>query len=748
MKPFFLALFLSLLLCAPTAKATHIVGGGFQMKAIGNYQYIIQLTLYFDDVNGSAGALDQEVFFSIYRKSDNVRMQTLTSVPLDADVEVINYTGAACGTSGGAVRTKVLKYEQLTTLSPNTYNDEAGYYVMWERCCRNNVISNIQVPGEVGQTFLLEFPPVQKNGQPFENDSPVFKPVPNSLFCINQPSQIDFSATDFDGDSLVFDLVDPIISKDATTGNPTSDVGSPAPYPSVTWQPGYSTAKQITGNPGLTIDRKTGRLSLVPNTIGLFVFAVRCSEYRAGKKIGEVRREFQQVVISCPPNTAPTITIPNPTGGVLKPVDTLRIENLTQNRTCISVKAKDLQVGQTITLRAIPLNFTPLSPISGDTIKVIQVTGDTARLSFCLPACVGSSPFQPFHMRIVVADNGCAGSLTDTSELFIILKVPPTNPPQLIIEPGDTLFQIPAGDSLKVRVRTIVPFNQINSLKADVYNNRAQLLSLGSIGVSFPSGSGLGPIERLFRWKAPCTSPANMPYQVVISAATNFCNQPITLQKPFFFKTLPPVADARIQIKGFDSTARSLDLESPAGASTTYDVLGKSKPGTNVSLLSVPAADSLSKYGIRFQAASGLGTVQKPLTWAPDCETAKLASPFKVLLIARQVKCNQNADDTLRLAFKPEANLETSFEPINLLIRNGDQLNETFSLESLGLKLACDGKFDEFVLFDRWGKEAFRTSDPAFVWPPKGEDPGYGTWFYLVRIDGITRTSWLQVVGE
>ena len=80
---------------------------------------------------------------------------------------------------------------------------------------------------------------------------------------------------------------------------------SPAPYPDVSWLPGYGANNAIQGSPALSVDARTGQLSVTATQLGLFVFAVRVEEYRNGLKIGEVRRDFQLLVIDCPPQTTP-----------------------------------------------------------------------------------------------------------------------------------------------------------------------------------------------------------------------------------------------------------------------------------------------------------------------------------------------------------------------------------------------------------------------------------------------------------
>ena len=51
-----------------------------------------------------------------------------------------------------------------------------------------------------------------------------------------------------------------------------------------------------------------GFLTATPSQQGLYVFAVKCDEYRNGEKIGEVRRDFQMLVVDvCPRAEAPQI---------------------------------------------------------------------------------------------------------------------------------------------------------------------------------------------------------------------------------------------------------------------------------------------------------------------------------------------------------------------------------------------------------------------------------------------------------
>ncbi|WP_332367867.1 hypothetical protein [Spirosoma telluris] len=195
----------------------------------------------------------------------------------------------------------VLTYEADIQLSPGSYNDTQGYYMSYQTRNRNAGINNISNPDQTGFTFYLEFPAIQQNGQLFTNSSPRFGPINGEYVCIGDSFSFPFGGTDPDGDELRYSMITPLNQK----GTATNAV-SAGPYPDVNWLSGFGPNSAIPGNPPLSIDAQTGQLSVTATQLGLFVFAVKVEEYRNGIKIGEVRRDFQLLVIDCPPKRLPT----------------------------------------------------------------------------------------------------------------------------------------------------------------------------------------------------------------------------------------------------------------------------------------------------------------------------------------------------------------------------------------------------------------------------------------------------------
>lgn len=280
----------------PLTYADHIVGGELQMKPAGSAnQYEVTLIQFWDQnelilpTSDSPGNRDVSVDLYIYQKSNKRYKAT---VRLDyLSTELIPYQNRACANSR-SLNTSVGYYKGTVHLDPANYSDPGGYFIAWERCCRNGDIDNIVKPGDNGMVFYLEFPPLS-----VRNSSPEFVAPNGQYICINRDFSMPMGATDADGDELRYSLVTPMrgtTTPDETTGDSISKTS----YPLVTWSNGFSLWNVIPGPKPLGIDA-TGKLTVTANALGLYVFTVQCEEFRNGKRIGLVRRDFQLLVIDC-----------------------------------------------------------------------------------------------------------------------------------------------------------------------------------------------------------------------------------------------------------------------------------------------------------------------------------------------------------------------------------------------------------------------------------------------------------------
>ncbi|MEO8590857.1 MAG: PKD domain-containing protein, partial [Flavobacteriales bacterium] len=125
---------------------------------------------------------------------------------------------------------------------------------------------------------------------------PRFSEYPPIALCLGTDISVDHSATDPDGDQLVYSICPPLQGADALNPAP---LAPPPPYAAVAWAPGYSDILQMDSSPPLSIDPVTGELTLHPTLQGSFAVAVCVSEYRNGVFLGETRRDFKFNVVVC-----------------------------------------------------------------------------------------------------------------------------------------------------------------------------------------------------------------------------------------------------------------------------------------------------------------------------------------------------------------------------------------------------------------------------------------------------------------
>ncbi|MEO7992670.1 MAG: T9SS type A sorting domain-containing protein [Chryseolinea sp.] len=416
---------LSLLLLTTSANASHIVGGEFRMHYLTGYQYKIDLILYFDKINGNPASMDNVIDAKIFRNSDNAFVRNV-QLPLSITVN-LGQTQPECAID--VLLTSQLTYTTTLTLQPEIFNDPAGYYIVWERCCRNYTITNVYSndPGSsslaAGQTFFLQFPPVVKNGSPFVNSSPqLFVPLMDYA-CIGRTFYTDFASVDADGDSLAYSIATPLSTH---TFDALPQV-LPKPYPEITWRPPFSSQNMMGGNLDLKISN-SGLVTVKTALLGLFAFAVKCEEYRNGVKIGEVRREYQLLVRDCPANDAPSIAAKSVGNSYSELPLNVHFDNtIIDAERCIQVKVTDndaLTSPENISIKAIPIGFE--GDVSGILPSTTKATLSQENLFAEFSICFDRCPLTDnglFQIGIIAFDNACSVPLTDTIRINVLIDV-------------------------------------------------------------------------------------------------------------------------------------------------------------------------------------------------------------------------------------------------------------------------------------------------------------------------------------
>lgn len=288
------------LLCSTALQARHILGGSVTYEQTSPTNYTVRVQM-FRDCYGGGAPFDFQALISIYKIEDgayishedlSVELTSSEEINLVAENTVCAYPEGICVEKGD--------YYFDIELPENS----GIYSVIYQRCCRSNILSNILEPGTVGMTFTTE---INTN---IQNSSPSFnKDIPLVNFT-NVSFVHDGGSTDTDGDSLVYELSAPLIGGgllgtlefpgdvnacDGVTPFPAC----PPPFGTVSYLlPTFSVDNMLGGNFPLSIDPMMGEMSAVPTLVGVFQIGYVVKEYRDGNLIGSTQREFMFVTIA------------------------------------------------------------------------------------------------------------------------------------------------------------------------------------------------------------------------------------------------------------------------------------------------------------------------------------------------------------------------------------------------------------------------------------------------------------------
>jgi len=686
-------LFTFLLLIAFPAMASHIVGGEFELLYVSGNTYQVNMILYFDRLHGNPQALDLSATAVIYRKSDNLYMGSVL-LPL-TDSTNVGYTQPAC--ANGDLETSKLVYTGALTLSPDVYNDPGGYYMSWQRCCRNYTITNIysEDPSTggitAGQTFYLEFPPVVKNGQPFINSSPHLFPPLNDYACPGRPYYVNFAGVDPDNDSLVYTMVTPL----NTTSSDALPAPSPAPYPLVQWRyPPFGITNIIDGKPDLRISLD-GFITCTPTVQGLFVFAVRVEQYRGGVKIGESRRDFQMLVVDgCQPDSPPQILGKKLTDSTFTYSNTMAVsfvDTVTNNDRCIQVQVSDpdtenplYNYTQIVTIKAIPINFKDttlnhqiLPPVTTATLMY----GAVADFSICFPQCplVKSGTYE---IGLVAYDNACSLPLTDTLKVTVTVQPPVNSPPYFTIP-----TTLPLDSTLLEGTQATWPFQVVDKdLDSLVVAPITKGFLLSQAGMTFTILSQQkGLVNGQLHWDAYCNIynfTQRTRFQVnLLADDKNICN--LNSQDTAVFNLsviLPGVSNPVLEtnLTSNPTAPKVLGLVRSINDSLSFTVTGTQADSDYLVLGVIPNGFALSNYQMTFPPASGSGLALSHFRWGITCSDVNLVKrdtfDFHFVVIDSTNKCKVIKADTVEVSVKvdPQANVPPmlSIESLNAVPLN------------------------------------------------------------------------------
>ncbi len=651
-----LILTITLLSFFQTIHAWHIVGGELELLHLEDFNYQINLIQYFDRAQTQNPGPEQLVIISIFRNSDHtlIRKDTLQ---LHSETDV-SYTNDECAIDE-LVTTKVLYKKENVFLDPEIFNDSEGYYIVWERCCRNAGISNIVSPGTTGMTYVLDFPPVVKNGEPFVDSTPTLLPPLSDYACTGQLYYADFRGHDADGDSLVYSLVAPLNSS-AVDAVPSP---TPKPHYPVIFAAGISENNMVPGSPNLSISN-SGFLTVNPSSGGLFVFSVKVEQYRDQQLIGTTIRDFQMFVRDdCEPPDPPIATVQVP-GDDLIYEEEVFISYAVAEEKCFDLQVANIAEGAQVSFRLEPLNFQ--GAVEGFSFMETPITEDSSVFEVCIPECP-LKPDEPYIINMIVQDDACPLPQQDTVKLILDVEPPPNAAPRITNVTQDRLSVVIDEDlSYELALEGVDDDN--DTVHFELY---APYFSPEQFGMSLQvTRREEGEGSAIFEWDTNClvydfSEKTKFELGIIIDDL-DFCKMPGDTLWLDMEVILPPNTDPVISADLNDT-----EIDIGLDEILNFNVNAIDTDGDSLNLLLEADGFNPAAYNVEFEEQLGVGQVGTTFRWDLDCNALNIkeATAFTYHIIANDNdKCKTKNFDTLTFTVNviPRPNDAPEFEVLDI----------------------------------------------------------------------------------
>jgi len=393
------------------AQATHLIGGSMSYQYLGqnsrgNFNYKITLSIY-RDCQQSEVPFDPSIKIGVYFNNTNRTRHKTTSIKLISK-RFVNPPGNTQCLFKPNVCIEEGFYEGIIEVDPST----VGYHLTFVRCCRNiqnNLFTGGSGSPDQGQTYYCFIPPTD-----VKNSSPVFKGVPSPYMCVNDTTSFLNTATDPDGDSMVYYFVKPFQG-----GSQTGAGAEPDPPPTlrlpiatVVYNSGYNESQPFGATGYSKIDRFNGLTDYFTRITGNFVVAIEVAEYRNGVLLSVVRLDLQIIFINCPPNQKPTINSDKGKSFIIE----------AGSKLCFNVISTDAN-NDNLQLTPVGDIFTGANGWKGPRATLSAKTGKGSITSeFCWQTSCDQANARPYQFAVKVDDDGCPGKFNAVN--FTILVTP------------------------------------------------------------------------------------------------------------------------------------------------------------------------------------------------------------------------------------------------------------------------------------------------------------------------------------
>lgn len=347
--------------------ASHAAGSDLTYRCLGGNTYLIEVTFYRD-----CGGVVEPISIPVKYKSISCGYDFTVSAGKIAVTgqEITTPCQSAVSTCNGGSTTGIRKFVYQATVNlPAACSD---WVFSYEVCCRNCSITTIQNPCANSSRIYVEA--TLNNVSVPENSSPSFSNSPIVFSCVGQLFNYNPGVIDADGDSLVYELITPMISATAT----------------VVFNNPLTTTSPLASSTAFFLDPLNGQITFTPSQTQIGIMAIRVKEFRNNQLVGSVIRDMQVYTVICNNN------LPSVSG--INNSNTYSATAHPGQELCFDIFSSDNDSLQT----------TVISHNSGIPDATYTITGGaTSSLEFCwTPALSDVSPL-PYTFTVMVRDNAC-----------------------------------------------------------------------------------------------------------------------------------------------------------------------------------------------------------------------------------------------------------------------------------------------------------------------------------------------------
>lgn len=288
--------------------ARHIIGGVMTYECLGQGSYEFTLKVYRDCNCTNCANFDNVARIAVYNCDGDCAGESQARPFAIANPPIMQVRSVEEPSYPCLIPPDVCVEEGIYRWRMTLPVSSKSYHISYQRCCRNVTINNIINPESAGATYTIEITPA---AQAICNSSPVFSNFPPTIICNNADLEFDHSATDKDGNQLVYEFCSPLLGGGnqlgpalvETCGGANPNPSCPPPFSVVPFSaPQFTFAEPMGGDPVISINPATGVITGKPNLLGQYVVGVCVKEYDSqGVLLSKVFRDFQFNVANCDP---------------------------------------------------------------------------------------------------------------------------------------------------------------------------------------------------------------------------------------------------------------------------------------------------------------------------------------------------------------------------------------------------------------------------------------------------------------